>query len=89
MVDSTQAQNEIHPIVYKFPSIPPFHTQSQIKAALALHRLPLEQGCFSPLCSNLTRSRCRETHSSLRAGFVNLPLPWAQWAGWDYADYAL
>lgn len=48
VVGSTQAQNEIHPIVYKFPSIPPFHTPPQIKAALALHRLPLEQGW---LCS--------------------------------------
>lgn len=62
MVGSTQAQNEIHPVVYKFPSVPPFHTLLQIKAALALHRRPLEQGW---LCSSLPHSRCRETHSSL------------------------
>lgn len=65
MVGSTQAQNEIRPVVYKFPSIPPFHTLLQIKAALALHRLPLEQGW---LCSSLPHSRCRETHNSLLLG---------------------
>lgn len=53
VVGSTQAQNEIHPIVYKFPSIPPFHSPPQIKAALALHRLPLEQGW---LCSKRPHS---------------------------------
>lgn len=69
MVDSTHAQSEIHPIVYKFPSIPPFHTQPQIKAALGRFTdCPLSKGASS---------RCAATSLVHGAGKPTAAFRWA------------